>query len=96
MYVKEKIVLAQEAISKSFACKKIKNGDVILIYSWWVYFYLLGLAAMTDISGSCVNPFRTKTPKYLFLRGKDLYFIIKLAAQISLFSLQISKTWCFV
>ena len=55
MYVKEKIVLAQEAISKSFACKKIKNGDVILIYSWWVYFYLLGLAAMTDISGSCVK-----------------------------------------
>ena len=38
------------------------------------------------------NPFRTKTQKYLFLRGKDLYFIIKLATQISLFSLQISKT----
>ena len=39
-----------------------------------------------------INPFRTKTPKYLFFRGKHLYFIIKLATQISLVSLQISKT----
>ena len=42
-----------------------------------------------------VNPFRTKTPKYFFLRGRDLYYIIKLSTQISLFSLQISKTWMF-
>ena len=39
------------------------------------------------------NPFRTKTPKYLsFREKKTLYFIFKLATQISLFSLQISKT----
>ena len=51
----------------------------------------------TQVSFSCLNPFRMKTPKYLFFRGeKQLYFIIKLASQISLFSLQISKTWCFV
>ena len=43
-----------------------------------------------------IYPFRTKTPKYLFLIGKPLYFIIKLATHISLFSLQISRTWCFV
>ena len=43
------------------------------------------------------NPFRAKIPKYLFLyTRKNLNFIIKLATQISLFSLQISKTWCFV
>ena len=30
------------------------------------------------------------------LEDINLYFIIKLAAQMSLFSLQISKTWCFV
>ena len=41
------------------------------------------------------NPFRTKTPKYFFQRGMNLYCIIKLATEISLFSLQISKTWCF-
>ncbi|XP_071503110.1 translation initiation factor eIF2B subunit delta-like [Diadema antillarum] len=33
LYIKEKIFLAQEAISTTFACKKIKDGDVILIYS---------------------------------------------------------------
>ena len=30
------------------------------------------------------------------LEEKTLYFIIKLATQISFFSLQISNTWCFV
>ena len=43
--------------------------------------------------------FRMKTPKYLIPRGnKPLLYdcIIKLATEISLFSLQISKTWCFV
>ena len=44
-------------------------------------------------SSSCAfNPIRTKTPKYLFLRGKDIYFVIKLATQMSLYLLEISKT----
>jgi len=33
-YVQEKIMLAAQAIS-SFACKKINNGDVILVYGWY-------------------------------------------------------------
>ena len=48
------------------------------------------------ITQQSFNPFRTKTQKYLFFRGKKLYFIIKLATQISLVSLHISNTWCFV
>ena len=42
------------------------------------------------------NPFRTKTPKYLFPSkpNQELYFIIKLATQISVYvcHVQISKT----
>lgn len=34
-YVREKIVLAAEAISKS-AFEKINDGDVILVYGWYV------------------------------------------------------------
>ena len=33
-YVREKIILAAEAISKTYASQKIIDGDVILIYSW--------------------------------------------------------------
>lgn len=33
-YVREKIVLAAEAISKS-AFEKINDGDVILVYGWY-------------------------------------------------------------
>ena len=40
-----------------------------------------------------INPFRTKTPKYLFpSRNKPLLYH-QLATEISLFSLQISKTY---
>ena len=35
-----------------------------------------------------INPVRPKTPKYFFLRGENLYFIMTLATQISL---QISR-----
>ena len=41
-----------------------------------------------------INPFRMKSPKYFFPRGMNLYCIIKLATEMSLFSLQISKTVC--
>ena len=38
-------------------------------------------------------PIQNEDPKiFILYRGKNLYFIIKLATQISLFSLQISKT----
>ena len=43
-----------------------------------------------------LNPFRTKTPNIYSQEEINLYCIIKLATEISLFSLQISKTWCFV
>ena len=42
------------------------------------------------------NPFRMKTPNIYSQEEINLYCIIKLATSISLFSLQINKTWCFV
>ena len=33
-YVREKIILAVEIISKSYASQKVIDGDVILIYGW--------------------------------------------------------------
>ena len=53
----------------------------------------VGYDVCSNIQLFCVNPFRMKTQKYLFPRGnKPSYCIIKLATEISLFSLQISKT----
>ena len=42
------------------------------------------------------NPFRTEDPKYLFPRGNQPLLYHQIGNRISLFSLQISKTWCFV
>ena len=33
-FIREKIVLSGEAISRTYATEKINNGDVILTYSW--------------------------------------------------------------
>ena len=43
-----------------------------------------------------LNPFRTKTPKYLFPRENKSLLYHQIGNIFSLFSLQISKTWCFV
>ena len=43
------------------------------------------------------EPIQNEDPKIIILKEeKKLYFIMKLATQISLFSLQIGKTSCFV
>ena len=45
------------------------------------------------------NPFRTKTPKYLFPRGNEPLLHHQIGNRNffkSLYSLQISNTWCFV
>ena len=36
-FLKERIILPGEAISKTYANTKINNGDVILTYAWYVF-----------------------------------------------------------
>ena len=33
-FIKEKITLAGEAISKTYAIQKVHDGDVIMTYAW--------------------------------------------------------------
>ena len=50
------------------------------------FFFLKTPDDALQLCHTTLNPFRTKTPKYLFLRRQNLYFVIKLATQISVFS----------
>ena len=60
-YIKEKIILAGQAISKCVLDeKKIIDGDVIVTFGWWVSYHFLALAyckqqniCPTLISPSC-------------------------------------------
>ena len=60
-----------------------------LMYNWSFLFVVLHKPTLLP---STFNPFRMKTPKYLYSQEEmNLYCIIELATAISLFSLQISK-----